>query len=110
MCFRFRMITEKKQGVISCHQNPANGQLVFSSKLPESTRISLGLKNLITPILKGLLETNPEYMITHDDFFQKIKDIIDMKVGCMYKFCQKQSCSLCVCWTYLLIRILFILF
>ncbi|XP_057296093.1 serine/threonine-protein kinase TBK1-like [Hydractinia symbiolongicarpus] len=90
----FRMITEKKQGVISCHQNPANGQLVFSSKLPENTRISLGLKNLITPILKGLLETNPEYMITHDDFFQKIKDIIDMKV--FYVFSTKTSSMHCI--------------
>ena len=40
-----------------------------------------GLKNLITPILAGLLENNPDKMMEFDQFFYRISKIAQMKVS-----------------------------
>ena len=39
-----------------------------------------GLKLLITPILAGLLENNPDLMMEFDTFFSQISKIAQMKV------------------------------
>lgn len=74
------MLSNKKPGVISCHQESKNGLLEYSSELPRECRLSKGLKSQITPILQGLLETNPQRIITFEDFFSKMRKIASTKV------------------------------
>lgn len=75
----FQMISSKKPGVISCYQDGNTGKLTFSDQLPQDTQITSGLKRLITPVLAGLLETDPQHMISHDMCFRKISNIVDRK-------------------------------
>lgn len=74
------MLTQKGPGVISCIQKSQDGPIEYSKELPVPTGISKGLKTLITPILRGLLETRPAEKISYEDFFQRIKEIMAMKV------------------------------
>ena len=78
--FRDEMITKKKPGVISCHQLKDNGPLEYSNELPMECRMSKSLKNLITPILSRLLETDAKRVIPYDEFFKEIKRIVNNKV------------------------------
>lgn len=76
----YKMLSEKPQGSISCRQLGRNGNLQYSNELPSDSRISKGLRTLITPVLQGLMETNPKKMISHEQFFQDIYEIVSMKV------------------------------
>ena len=78
------MITDKAVGVISGVQSHMNGSINYQSKLPEQTRMSRGLKELITPVLQGLLETDPQHIISYDEFFEEIKSISNMKVYVLF--------------------------
>lgn len=74
------MIDKKPSGAISCSQD-INGELVFSTQLPPDCRLSKSFKLLVTPILKGLLEVKHPGKISHDECFQKIKQITSMMVS-----------------------------
>eukprot|EP00111_Clytia_hemisphaerica_P009116 TCONS_00026766-protein len=78
------MITKKKPGVISCHQLKDNGPLEYSNELPMECRMSKSLKNLITPVLSRLLETDAKRVIPYDEFFKEIKRIVNNKVLHVY--------------------------
>ena len=74
------MITQKDPGVISCQQAKPNGPITYSDELPIECRISKSLKNVITPILRGLLEINLQFIISHEELFRKVKEMVFMKV------------------------------
>jgi TANK-binding kinase 1 len=76
----FQIISRKDKGIISGVQRTSQGQIDWSSHLPEDTRISKGLKLLLEPILQGVLETDVSYMMDFDHYFERVKSIGRMKV------------------------------
>eukprot|EP00057_Strongylocentrotus_purpuratus_P028812 XP_011683286.1 PREDICTED: inhibitor of nuclear factor kappa-B kinase subunit epsilon isoform X2 [Strongylocentrotus purpuratus] len=67
----FHLTTKKAQGVISGVQTgPLDHEITWSRELPETCRLSTGLKKLITPLLAGLLESNPSTVGSFQHFFQ----------------------------------------
>lgn len=50
--------TKKTSGVISGTQTSENGQIEWSRQLPTHCQLSAGLKQLVTPLLAGLLEVS----------------------------------------------------
>lgn len=50
--------TKKASGVISGTQTSENGQIEWSRTLPAHCQLSVGLKQLVTPLLAGLLEVS----------------------------------------------------
>lgn len=76
----YHMISSKKSGVISGWQLEPNGDILYSETLPNDTIISDGLKNLITPVLAGLLESDIVKMSSFENFFATIENISKMKV------------------------------
>lgn len=48
-------------GVISGTQTSENGQIEWSRSLPPHCQLSFGLKQLVTPLLAGLLEVNSTF-------------------------------------------------
>lgn len=50
--------TKKASGVISGTQTSENGQIEWSRALPPHCQLSAGLKQLVTPLLAGLLEVS----------------------------------------------------
>ncbi|XP_065674309.1 serine/threonine-protein kinase TBK1 isoform X2 [Hydra vulgaris] len=75
----FKMISEKSNDAISCYQDLENGSLIYSNKLPRKTRISENLKMHLTPILKCLLQIQQKFMLSYEDFFKAIKELVSLK-------------------------------
>lgn len=80
----YRITTEKKTGMISGVQKSYGGEIEWSDKLPEQTRLSQSLRDLITPVLAGVLESDPSKMMSFETFFQRIQDIMSRKVVDVY--------------------------
>lgn len=55
--------TKKASGVISGTQTSENGQIEWSRTLPAHCQLSTGLKQLVTPLLAGLLEVSGAAML-----------------------------------------------
>lgn len=72
----FKMTSEKASGCISCSQNKSNGQLIYSSSLPDTCHLSTGLQILLVPLLIALLEPDQEQILTYDTFFRKVEIIV----------------------------------
>lgn len=72
--------TKKASGVISGTQTSENGQIEWSRNLPAHCQLSAGLKNLVTPLLAGLLEENQQRMWSFDRFFKEVTNILNKKV------------------------------
>lgn len=53
--------TKKAPGVISGTQTSENGQIEWSRQLPPHCQLSDGMKQLVTPLLAGLLEVSLQY-------------------------------------------------
>ena len=83
---RHLMLSTKKPGVISCHQHCKQGPLEFSNELPRECRLSKGLKSQITPILQGLLETNPQRIISFENFFKQMRKIASTRVKRVFSY------------------------
>lgn len=60
--------TKKTSGVISGTQTTENGQIEWSRQLPAHCQLSTGLKQLVTPLLAGLLEVCPFQVFIHWKF------------------------------------------
>lgn len=71
----YRITSEKASGVISGVQHSNGGSIEWSRNLPSNCRLSMGMRQLITPVLAHLLESNPEKMMKFDDFFESANDI-----------------------------------
>ena len=80
---RFEIISKKAPKIISGVQKANGGPIEYSNDLPDETRISKGLKNLLRPIFQELLETSGEGLekiITFDQLYVKVEEIAAMKV------------------------------
>lgn len=79
-------ITSKKRpGIISGVQKNQGENIEWSDKLPEHTRLSQGLKDLITPVLAGVLESQPSpTSMSFEHFFSNVQDILTRKVVDLY--------------------------
>ncbi|KAL9959562.1 hypothetical protein ACROYT_G032893 [Oculina patagonica] len=79
------LITSKKRsGMISGVQKSEGEDIEWSDKLPEHTRLSQGLKDLLTPVLAGILESEPSNAMSFEEFFARIQDILSRKVIDVY--------------------------
>jgi len=79
----FEIISKKAPKIISGVQKANGGPIEYSNDLPDETRISKGLKNLLRPIFQELLETSGEGLekiITFDQLYVKVEEIAAMKV------------------------------
>ncbi|XP_071496369.1 inhibitor of nuclear factor kappa-B kinase subunit epsilon-like [Diadema antillarum] len=75
------LTTEKAPGVISGVQTgPGRDDVIWSSELPESCQLSVGLKNLLTPLLASLLELDSMKVWSFTQFFEASQSILSRKV------------------------------
>ncbi|KAG1660321.1 Serine/threonine-protein kinase TBK1 [Nymphon striatum] len=72
--------TEKESGVISGVQLTEHGRINWSTELPKTCQFSLGLRNLITPVLAGLLESDSVKMWGFTKFFSKVTELVSKKI------------------------------
>nr|XP_045622554.1 serine/threonine-protein kinase TBK1-like isoform X3 [Procambarus clarkii] len=77
----YHITTEKAPGVISGVQTSENGPIEWCTDLPETCQLSLGLRKLVTPLLAGLLEVDPQRMWNFERFFQEVTMILGRKVA-----------------------------
>lgn len=71
-----KITTEKQQGIISGIQHSENGDIEWASTLPKTCLLSPSIQEKITPLLAGLLEHNPKYMWTFDQFFKAVTHVL----------------------------------
>lgn len=76
----YTITTEKASGVISGIQHTEGGPIEWSRQLPPTCRLSKGLMWLVTPLLAGLLESDPERMMKFEQFFETVQDITSKRV------------------------------
>lgn len=75
----FYITTKKASGVISGLQTSENGPIIWSTELPQTCQLSTGLKKIITPLLAGLLEVDPQRIWSFDRFFNEVTDTLCRK-------------------------------
>ncbi|KAK4298908.1 hypothetical protein Pmani_028778 [Petrolisthes manimaculis] len=76
----YQITTEKAPGVISGVQTAENGPIDWCTELPNTCQLSLGLRKLVTPLLAGLLEVDPQRMWNFEHFFDEVTTILARKV------------------------------
>ncbi|KAK3595603.1 hypothetical protein CHS0354_009560 [Potamilus streckersoni] len=74
-----KITSEKKSGVISAIQTEPDGNITWSTVLPNTCLLPESLKTLITPVLAGLMETNKSKAYTFEQFFDQVKSIVSRK-------------------------------
>lgn len=84
--------TKKSPGVISGTQPTENGPIEWARQLPAHCQLSLGLKQLVTPLLAGLLEDTQLRMWSFDRFFVEVQNILSKKV--LHVFYMNRSASI----------------
>ncbi|XP_063447672.1 serine/threonine-protein kinase TBK1-like [Mytilus trossulus] len=85
----YEITRNKEGGVISGVQKTENGPIEWSKELPATCRQSLGLKQHLTPILAGLLESNEKKKWNFNTLFnevEKIDEKIIIHVFCPHKW------------------------
>lgn len=75
----FYIITKKASGVISGVQTSENGQIDWNRELPHNCQLSTGLKKIVTPLLAGLLEVDPQKIWSFERFFSEVTDTLCRK-------------------------------
>lgn len=75
----FYIITKKASGVISGVQTSENGPIEWSRELPQNCQLSTGLKKIVTPLLAGLLEVDPQKIWSFERFFSEVTDTLCRK-------------------------------
>lgn len=79
----------KESGVISGVQKMENGPIEWSKELPPTCRLSLGLKQYLTPVLAGLLESNENKKWSFQALFTEVEKIdknMVLHVFCPHKW------------------------
>lgn len=71
----FFITTKKASGVISGYQTAEDAPINWNRDLPASCQLSRGLQTLVTPLLAGLLETEPLRIWTFEQFFASVTKI-----------------------------------
>lgn len=72
----FYITTKKASGVISGLQTSENGPIEWSRELPQNCQLSAGLKKIVTPLLAGLLEVDPQRIWSFERFFSEVTDTL----------------------------------
>lgn len=85
----YQITTQKESGVISGVQREENRPIEWSRDLPDACQLSRSLRALVTPLLAGLMESNPRYMWDFEHFFDEVNVINNKRV--MYVFIVKSS-------------------
>ncbi|XP_065342461.1 inhibitor of nuclear factor kappa-B kinase subunit epsilon-like [Cloeon dipterum] len=75
----FYITTKKASGVISGFQTSEDAPITWSRELPASCQLSHGLGALVTPLLAGLLETEPNKIWTFEQFFSSVTQVTQAK-------------------------------
>lgn len=75
----FYITTKKASGVISGVQTSDNGPIEWGRELPQNCQLSVGLKKIVTPLLAGLLEVDPQKIWSFDRFFTEVTDTLCRK-------------------------------
>lgn len=75
----FYITTKKASGVISGLQTSENGPIEWSRELPQTCQLSTGLKKIVTPLLAGLLEVDPQRIWSFERFFSEVTDTLCRK-------------------------------
>ncbi|XP_049825349.1 serine/threonine-protein kinase TBK1-like [Aethina tumida] len=78
----YEMISKKEFGHISGAQTSPNGPIQWSNKLPDSCRLSAGLKRIITPMLANLMHVDSKR--SFDRFFTEVDKLLSRK--CIHVF------------------------
>ncbi|KAJ8301580.1 hypothetical protein KUTeg_020567 [Tegillarca granosa] len=71
----YEITRSKEPGVISGVQKTEGGEIEWSKELPQTCRLSSGLKTLVTPLLAGLLEMNEKKKWSFEQMFDKVDNI-----------------------------------
>ena len=72
----YKITTEKVSGIISAVQSEENGEVQWSRDLPKTCCLSQGGKDLVTPILAGLMECDTRRMLDFPTFFALVDDAV----------------------------------
>ncbi|KOC60157.1 Serine/threonine-protein kinase TBK1 [Habropoda laboriosa] len=75
----FYIISKKASGVISGIQTSENGPIEWNRELPQNCQLSVGLKKIVTPLLAGLLEVDPQKIWSFERFFSEVTDTLCRK-------------------------------
>ncbi|XP_076170663.1 I-kappaB kinase epsilon [Ptiloglossa arizonensis] len=75
----FYITTKKASGVISGVQTSENGPIDWDRELPQNCQLCFGLKKIVTPLLAGLLEVDPQKIWSFERFFTEVTDILFRK-------------------------------
>ncbi|XP_011170700.1 serine/threonine-protein kinase TBK1 [Solenopsis invicta] len=75
----FYITTKKASGVISGLQTSENGPIEWNRELPQTCQLSVGLKKIVTPLLAGLLEVDPQRIWSFERFFCEVTDTLCRK-------------------------------
>ncbi|XP_033123459.1 serine/threonine-protein kinase TBK1-like [Anneissia japonica] len=75
------LATKKASGVIcGIQKDSVDGPITWERELPKSTQMSIMFKRMLTPLLAGLLESDPKKMMSAERFFEKVDSILNMEV------------------------------
>ncbi|XP_076469514.1 serine/threonine-protein kinase TBK1-like isoform X2 [Babylonia areolata] len=69
----YQIISQKESGVISGQQHFEGGPIHWGRELPATCLLSSGVRQVITPVLAGLMEPNASRMLSYDMFFASVK-------------------------------------
>lgn len=71
----YQIISKKESGVISGQQHFEGGPILWGRELPATCVLSSGLRQVITPVLAGLMEPDPARMLTYEQFFTRVQKL-----------------------------------
>lgn len=83
----YKILSEKEHDVISGVQEREGGDIVYSKELPPTCMLSQGLKDVVLPMLAGLLETHPERSWSFDDFFDEVMRLKEKLIFNVFDSC-----------------------
>ncbi|KAL1129917.1 hypothetical protein AAG570_012861 [Ranatra chinensis] len=87
----YYITTKKASGVISGTQSSENGPIDWCRTLPDSCRLSDGLKKFVTPLLAGLLEVDALKIWTFDKFFAEVTETLSRRLLHVYNIHKVRS-------------------
>lgn len=71
----YQIISKKESGVISGQQHFEGGPILWGRELPNTCVLSSGLRQVMTPMLAGLMEPNLARMLSYDAFFSSVQKL-----------------------------------
>lgn len=72
------MINKKPTNAISANQNPVVNNIIWSTKLPKTCRISFSQKEVLTTILANLLKTDFNERSSFDDYYKTSRQFLEV--------------------------------